>query len=93
MDLIKKFVISPDVINILAADPEFPTQVSASQPQSQPQPQPPKPSLWQRIGGFLKEFHEVVKPVLAVINTLTGALNAFSRFRYATVSSGGMIGA
>ena len=85
----KNFVISPDVINILGAAPEANTLISVNQPQPQQQPEPAKPSFWQRVGGFFKNAYEVIKPVLSIINTFVGVLNALSRFKYATRSRAG----
>ena len=71
----KKFVISPDVVNILGADPKSNAPISVKQPK--PQPKPQKSSLWKRVGGFFKKVYAaVITPVLNVINAVSGLLNS-----------------
>ena len=91
----KKFVISPDVLNILGADPGR-AQISVNQPQPQPktQPQPKQKSFWKRACSFFKKVGRVlIKPVLALVNACSGALNAVSNFMHVKLIRDKWVGA
>ena len=70
----KRFVISPEVINILGTDPDF--HAWSSEKQSQPEPEPQKRSFWQRAGDFFKKSEKLIKRVTAVIVAVGAAFFA-----------------
>ena len=79
----KKFVISPEAINVLGAGPEFHSQ-HVEKPQPLLQPQPPERSFWQKAVDFSIEVDAFIKPVIAVCGAFALTTNSVTRYKKAS---------
>ena len=79
-----KPVIVPEVISILNSTR---TSIERSSTNIHVQPQAePKRSFWGKLRGFFNRISSVVKKTLTLVTIAISALNAVSRFKYASNS-------